>query len=282
MLMGKVAVAAEQGMLRSEAILPTRPPAHIARSQIAVRRGLLSLTFVALLLLAWELTARRNIGSATAMPPPSAILGVLTQHHALLLQQASSTASECVLGFMAAIICGVLLGALIAYATTVAAALYPHIVLFQIIPKIALAPLFIVWLGVGTQSRLAFTVFSAFFPVAIATLTGLRATPASILALCRANVAPRWRVFMTVRFPFALPHIFSGLKAAVTMALIGQIVAEFITAQVGLGYIIKFAASSMETALVFAAIVLLCALGFALFAAVMLAQRVVMAKYGEP
>jgi NitT/TauT family transport system permease protein len=256
-------------------------PEQAAPSQIAVRRGFLSIAFVGLLTLAWEAAARRNVGTATAMPPPSEVIDIIARHHGLLLQHAASTGLECTLGFAVAAMCGILLGALIAYSSSVSSALYPHMVVFQIIPKIALAPLFIVWLGVGTQSRLAFTVFSAFFPVAIATLTGLRATPANVISLCRATAAPRWRVFMTVRFPFALPHIFSGLKVAVTMALIGEIVGEFITAQIGLGYIIKFAASNMETALVFAAIALLCGLGFLLFGAVTLAQRIVMARYGE-
>lgn len=254
---------------------------YVIRSQIAVRRGVLSITFIGLLVLAWEAAARRNAGAATAMPPPSEVIDIMARHHGLLLQQAASTGLECTVGFLVAVVCGILLGALIAYSTSVSAALYPHMVVFQIIPKIALAPLFIVWLGVGTQSRLAFTVFSAFFPIAIATLTGLRTTPANVIDLCRATAAPDWRVFMAVRFPFALPHIFSGLKVAVTMALIGQIVGEFITAQIGLGYIIKFAASNMETALVFAAVVLLCAIGFLLFAAVALTQRIAFASYGE-
>jgi NitT/TauT family transport system permease protein len=254
---------------------------YVTRSQIAVRRGVLSITFIGLLVLAWEAAARRNAGTATAMPPPSEVIDIMARHHGLLLQQAASTGLECTVGFLIAVVCGILLGALIAYSTFVSAALYPHMVVFQIIPKIALAPLFIVWLGVGTQSRLAFTVFSAFFPIAIATLTGLRTTPANVIDLCRATVAPDWRVFMAVRFPFALPHIFSGLKVAVTMALIGEIVGEFITAQIGLGYIIKFAASNMETALVFAAVVLLCAFGFLLFGAVALTQRIALASYGE-
>jgi NitT/TauT family transport system permease protein len=254
---------------------------YVTRSQNAVRRGVLSITFVGLLVLAWEAAARRNAGAATAMPPPSEVIDVIARHHGLLLQQAASTGLECAMGFLVAVVCGILLGALIAYSTSVSAALYPHIVVLQIIPKIALAPLFIVWLGVGTQSRLAFTLFSAFFPIAIATLTGLRTTPANVIDLCRATVAPRWRVFMAVRFPFALPHIFSGLKVAVTMALIGEIVGEFITAQIGLGYIIKFAASNMETALVFAAVVLLCAIGFLLFGVVALTQRIALASYGE-
>jgi NitT/TauT family transport system permease protein len=254
---------------------------YVTRSQIAVRRGVLSITFIGLLVLAWEAAARRNAGAATAMPPPSEVIDIMARHHGLLLQQAASTGLECTVGFLIAVVCGILLGALIAYSTFVSAALYPHMVVFQIIPKIALAPLFIVWLGVGTQSRLAFTVFSAFFPIAIATLTGLRTTPANVIDLCRATVAPDWRVFMAVRFPFALPHIFSGLKVAVTMALIGEIVGEFITAQIGLGYIIKFAASNMETALVFAAVVLLCAIGFLLFGAVALTQRIALASYGE-
>jgi NitT/TauT family transport system permease protein len=169
---------------------------YVIRSQIAVRRGVLSITFIGFLVLAWEAAARRNAGAATAMPPPSEVIDIMARHHDLLLQQAASTGLECTVGFLVAVVCGILLGALIAYSTSVSAALYPHMVVFQIIPKIALAPLFIVWLGVGTQSRLAFTVFSAFFPIAIATLTGLRTTPANVIDLCRATVAPgesSWR-----------------------------------------------------------------------------------------
>jgi NitT/TauT family transport system permease protein len=243
-------------------------------------RPVLPIAFAGLLLAAWEIGARRNPGTATAMPPLSEVIDILAAHYTLLLHQAASTAMECTAGFMLAVALGIVLGGMIAYSSVLSAALYPQIVAFQIIPKIALAPLFIVWLGVGASSRLAFTVFSAFFPIVIATLTGLRATPASFVDLCRASAAPRWRVFLSVRFPFALPHIFSGLKIAVTMALIGEIVAEFITAQVGLGYIIKFAASSMETALVLAALFLLCVVGFLLFGAVSLTQRLVMARYG--
>jgi NitT/TauT family transport system permease protein len=254
---------------------------HARRVPLTLPRSVLPIAFAGLLALAWEMGTRGNTGSATAMPPLSEVMYILAAHYPLLLHQAASTALECTFGFLLAVVLGIVLGGMIAYSSMLSAAFYPQIVAFQIIPKIALAPLFIVWLGVGTSSRLAFTVFSAFFPVVIATLTGLRMTPANLIDLCRASAAPPWRVFLSVRFPLALPHIFSGLKIAVTMALIGEIVAEFITAQIGLGYIIKFAASNMETALVLAALFLLCALGFLLFGAVSLSQRVVMARYGE-
>jgi ABC-type nitrate/sulfonate/bicarbonate transport system permease component len=251
------------------------------RVLLTLPRSVLPIAFAGSLILAWEICTRGNARSATALPPFSEVMDILTSHYPLLLQQAASTAVECTVGFLLAVILGIVLGAIIAFSSIFSSALYPQIIAFQIIPKIALAPLFIVWLGVGASSRLAFTVFSAFFPVAIATVTGLRATPANAIDLCLASLAPRWRVFLSVRFPFALPHIFSGLKIAVTMALIGEIVAEFITAQVGLGYIIKFAASNMETALVLAALFLLCGLGFLLFGAVSLTERLVMVRYGE-
>jgi NitT/TauT family transport system permease protein len=151
--------------------------------------------------------------------------------------------------------------------------LYPNVVLFQLIPKIALAPLFIVWLGIGFQSRLTFSVFISFFPVVIAALAGLDHVDQSLLRLCRALTASSWQVFVSVRLPHALPYVFSGMKIATTFAIIGVIVGEFITSQAGLGYLILFASSQADTSLILAAITVLCFFGLAFYGIVALLER---------
>ena len=128
-------------------------------------------------------------------------------------------------------------------------AVYPTIVFFQLIPKVALAPVFLLWFGTGFAANVIFSVFIAFFPVVVATITGLQAAPPSYEGLCRGLMMSRLQIFAAVKFPFALPHIFSGLRIGVTFAVIGVVLGEFITAQTGLGYIILFSANNFETAL---------------------------------
>jgi NitT/TauT family transport system permease protein len=198
-----------------------------------------------------------------------------------LVRHAVPTGSEAAVGFLLASVLGISLAVLLSYSRWARAALYPNVVFFQLIPKIALAPLFIVWLGIGSESRLAFSMFIAFFPVVIATLTGLNATPPDMLRLCRALTAKPWQVFLSVRFPYALPHIFAGLKIAVTFAIIGVVVGEFITAQAGLGYMILFASSQAETALILASIVMLCAVGLVLYGLVAGLEKLVLRRFGQ-
>ncbi len=161
-------------------------------------------------------------------------------------------------------------------------AIYPHIVLFQLVPKIAVAPLFIIWLGVGPESCLAFAIFLAFFPALVGTVTGLTGTDRNSLLLCRSLTATTWQTFRHVRLPYALPHIFDGMKVGATMSLTGLIVGEFVTAQSGLGYLVLFASSEEETGLVFAAVAFLCVIGLALYGAVALTQYLVMRSLGMP
>jgi NitT/TauT family transport system permease protein len=247
---------------------------------LALRRAGLAAGFAGCLFALWEIYARTHPVTFNSVPAPSDILAAVAKTFPVMWPHMVSTTVECVTGFLIAAAAGIVLGGLIAYSRVALEALYPHMILFQIIPKVALAPLFIVWLGVGSTSRLSFAIFSSFFPTLISTLVGLQSTRADYIRLCRSVMAPKWRLFLQVSFPFALPHIFSGLKIAVTMAIIGVVVGEFITAQVGLGYIIKFSAAAMEMRLVFAAVTLLCAVGLGLFGAVVLSERVVMAKYG--
>jgi NitT/TauT family transport system permease protein len=244
------------------------------------RGVLLPLGFAALLTLAWEVLCRVARISPVLLPPPSAVWTVLSENPAILLQHAVPTTVETVVSFGAATLLGILLAVAITFSAWVREALYPNIVMFQLIPKIALAPLFIVWLGVGSTSCIVVAIFIAFFPVVVSTATGLVSAKPEILQLCRSLTASEWQMFRLARFPYAMPYVFAGMKVGVTMAMIGVIVGEFITAQAGLGYIIMFASSAGETATVLAAIVLLCGIGLGLFGIVTLAELAMQRWYG--
>jgi len=138
------------------------------------------------------------------------------------------------------------------------------------------------WLGIGSESRLAFSVFISIFPIIIATTAGLSAADPNAVRLCRSLTASEWQIFTSVRFPSALPYIFSGMKIGITLAIIGVIIGEFITSQRGLGYLIIFATSRADTVVAMAAIVVLCASGLLLYGAVALAEKFTDRRYGVP
>jgi NitT/TauT family transport system permease protein len=244
------------------------------------RLVLLPLLFALTVLVAWELFCRASRVSPLLLPPPSAVWSVLSENWGILFQQSLPTTLETITSFAVATLLGVALAVAITFSAWVREALYPNIVMFQLIPKIAIAPLFIVWLGVGSRSCIVIAIFIAFFPVVISTATGLVSAKPEVIQLCRSLTASEWQTFRLARFPYAMPFVFAGMKVGVTMAMIGIIVGEFITAQEGLGYIIMFASSAGETATVLAAIVLLCGIGLALFGLVALGEIAVQRWYG--
>jgi NitT/TauT family transport system permease protein len=213
------------------------------------------------------------------LPAPTEIASALVRDLPILLTHAVPSGVESLVAFLLATVLGVGLALAITYSPLLRDALYPNLVVFQLIPKIALAPLFVVWLGINSESRLAYATFISFFPVVISTAVGLRSTERDALRLCRSLTASTWQTFMLVRFPFALPYLFSGMKIAVTMAFIGIIVGEFISAKAGLGFYILYASSRMETATIFAAIFVLCVIGLAMYGAVAVAELLVRRWY---
>jgi NitT/TauT family transport system permease protein len=246
-----------------------------------VGRGvLLPLGFAALATVGWEILCRMARISPLLLPPPSAVWAVLSENYEILFQHAWPTTIETLISFGLATLLGIVLAVAITFSAWVREALYPNIVMFQLIPKIALAPLFIVWLGVGSKSSIVVAIFIAFFPIVVSTATGLVSAKPEVLLLCRSLTASEWQTFRLARFPYAMPFVFAGMKVGVTMAMIGVIVGEFITAQAGLGYIIMFASSAGETATVLAAIVLLCGIGLSLYGIVALGELTVRRWYG--
>jgi NitT/TauT family transport system permease protein len=240
----------------------------------------LPLAFAILSIVAWEILCRVAKLSPELLPAPSAVWQVLIGNPQILIEQAIPTTIETIVSFVLATAAGVLLAVAITFSAAIREALYPNIVMFQVIPKIALAPLFVVWLGVGSKSCIVVGVFIAFFPMVVSTATGLVSAKPDVLQLCRSLTASEWQMFRLARFPYAMPFIFAGMKVGVTMAMIGVIVGEFITAQAGLGYIIMFASSAGETATVLAAIVVLCVIGLVLYGLVGIGEVLVQRWYG--
>ncbi len=246
-------------------------------------RDWLPAILVAVLVLAfWEAAVPLLHVPTAVLVPPSAVLRAIAAHPDILLQHTAITAGETIEGFSLAAGIGVLLAALIASSSVLRGMLMPWLLVLQIVPKIALAPLFIVWLGTGTPCRMVFAVFLALFPVTVAGVAGLLSADRNALLLCASLRASRVQEVVRIRLPYALPHLFAGLKVAATMTLLGVTIGEFVTAQGGLGYIILFASSIGETALVLASIALLCLIGLALYAAIVVAERLYGRWFGAP
>jgi NitT/TauT family transport system permease protein len=240
------------------------------------RRIALPAGFTFFVLVLWQLGVRWAKLPPSLLVPPSEICNVIASTFPLLMKHAIPTAIRLLITFAAAAVLGFGLGVLLTSSKRLRQAIYPHVVLFQIMPKVAVAPLFIVWLGVGPVPSTTIAIFLAFFPILVATMSGLTGTDPNAVRLCRALSATPWQIFCYVRLPYGLAHIFDGLKVASILSMAGLIVGEFVAAQSGLGYLVIFASSLSDTGLLFAAIVLLCILGLALYAVVALAERLVM------
>ena len=209
------------------------------------------------------------------LPTPLVIIETMAKHWELLMIHSWPTLSECLMGFGLAVVVGMGLGISLAFFPKFHNSVYPLIVAFQVVPKVALAPLFIVWFGLGTLSRVLLAFLIAFFPMVVNTYAGILSTDPLMVRMAHSFSANRWTVFCKIEFPNALPYIFSGLKIGITFAVIGIIVAEFVTAQKGLGYLIVFAEGNIDTPLLMAAITVLSIIGVALYAAIVALEKLV-------
>jgi NitT/TauT family transport system permease protein len=220
------------------------------------------------LFVVWELGTRYSGISPVLLPAPSQIVQTAIQEYPTLLQMSIVTIYEFVLGFALGVVVGLPLGAIIVYARPVELAIYPLLVAFQTIPKAAIAPVLIVWLGTGITSKVLIAFAISFFPIVVDTIIGLRSTQPETIHLARSMGASPLQVFRYVRFPNALPAIFGGLKVASTLAVIGAIVGEFVSSDRGLGYLVLVANGDLNTRLVFACVLVLTILGLVFYFAI--------------
>lgn len=246
------------------------------------QRILLPLANCCGILLLWEYAVLHNWINPLSLASPSAAVKVAVSSFGVLLPHILATTCETLLTFVLSSVGGILLGTLLMHWRAFRLAVYPSIVMFQLLPKIALAPLFVVWFGVNVVSRLSFAGFISFFPIVLATLAGLRATDPLVLKLCSSLRASPAQMFWQIRLPYAVPLIMSGLKVGMTLAITGVIVSEFVTVQNGLGYIIVLSSSNMQIDLMFAALGWVSLIGLALYGTVLLIERLILMRLGAP
>jgi NitT/TauT family transport system permease protein len=221
----------------------------------------------------WQYAVTSGRIPAYDLPAPYDVGAKIVTSLPELLHHAAISGREAVAAFLAATAAGFVGAVLLAYSPLLKDTLYPVIVGFQLIPKVALAPLFVIWFGTESLSRIAFAGFLSFFPVLIATMAGLQNADPNAVRLCRSLTGSEWQTFIRIRVPFSLPFFFSAAKIAATLAMTGIVVAEFITANAGLGFLILSAGPKMDTLTIFAAVLMLCFIGLLLYAAVALLER---------
>jgi NitT/TauT family transport system permease protein len=243
----------------------TRRPAPWRRRATEYAGPAVTLAVVAL---AWEVGVRLAGVPVWLLPPPSAIGAALWEWRAQAPRHVWATLYEVLGGFLLAVAVGVPLAVAIVYSPFFRRVAYPALLVFQSVPKVALAPLLLLYLGYGVQTNVSVAAIVAFFPIVVNTVTGLESVEPELLQLSRLLDASPLRLFWKVRLPWALPHVFSALKVAVSLAVIGAVVGEFVGSDRGLGYVIVTASASMNTSLVFGIMILLALMGIAVFYAV--------------
>jgi NitT/TauT family transport system permease protein len=230
---------------------------------------LLGLIFVAW----WVVTALEWV-APYLVPTPEQVWDRVVQDWSSLMYHSYVTLYETVIGFLLATVLGLATAVAIAYSRTLEKTLYPIVLFAQVIPKIAIAPLIVVWFGNDLAPKIILAVLIAFFPVVVSGVAGLRSTDPELLELSATMGASKWQTFRKIRFPNALPHLMAGEKVAVTLAVVGAVVGEFVGASEGLGYQLMIANGNLDAPLLFAALILMSLIGIVLFVVVELLESV--------
>jgi NitT/TauT family transport system permease protein len=243
--------------------LPKRRPHR--RSTAKGFRGFYSLIATVIIFLLWEAGVRLFAVPVLILPAPSVIFATLWERRALYLAFSVPTTIEIVIGFFVAAVLGILLGIVVSFSSFARTTFYPMLISSQLIPKVAIAPVFVIWFGTGLESKVLIAFLIAFFPIMISTMVGLQVVESDMVKLFKSMGASSTVTFVKLRLPAALPNIFAGMKIGMTLAVVGAIVAEFVAASKGLGYYLLYANGQLDSPGVFGAIVLLTVIGVVLY-----------------
>lgn len=227
-------------------------------------------------LLLWEAAVRFFHASPLILPSPSSIAFAFWETPQVFLRHLGFTILTTVAGFVSAVVLGVVLAVGIVHSRLLERTVYTLLVALNSIPKVALAPLFVIWMGTGTEPKIAIALMLALFPIVIDMVLGLRSVDPDMLHLARVSKASPLAVLFKIRFPCALPSLFAGMKVAISFALVGAIVGEFVAGSKGLGFQILIAQGQFDTIRVFVSLVLLGIVGTLLFFLVDYAERVLL------
>jgi NitT/TauT family transport system permease protein len=207
------------------------------------------------------------------VPTPPQVFATMRDEWAVLLQNSWVTLYETLLGFGFAVVLGMGTAVFISYSRGFDRAVYPLVLIAQVIPKVAIAPLLVVWFGTDLRPKVILATLIAFFPVVVTGVAGLRSTDPELVDLSATMGGGRWQLFWKIRLPNSLPYLMSGIKVAVTLAVVGAVVGEWVEASEGLGYLVLLAHGQLDAPLLFACLILMSAIGIALFVLVDVAER---------
>ena len=230
------------------------------------------LTFAALLVV-WQLATIVFGWPVWLVPTPVDVAEALWDYRSLLPRQFWVTLFETLAGFGLAVAIGIPLAVAIAVSALLERTIYPVLLALNAVPKIAIAPILILWMGFGYGPKIVVALLLCIFPIVISTASGLASTPSELVELTRSLCASRRQAFVKVRFPAALPQVFVGLKVAISLAVIGAVIGEFVGSSEGLGWVIINSGANVNTPLAFAAMALLALMSIALFYVLVAVER---------
>lgn len=251
------------------------------------RRGktliiLLPLVGTAVLLGGWWLTKVVSGWNEFILPSPADVATTIVERWSIMLSNTWVTLWETVAGFLLAVVIGVPLGVALAYSWIFDRMFSPILFGFNAVPKIAVAPLLVIWMGFGVLPKIVMVVLLCFFPIVLSTAAGIKSTPEELREVIRSLEATPFQAFRKVRLPSAFPHMFVGLKLAISLAVIGAVIGEFVGATKGLGYLIVISGGTADTSLAFAALAVLAVISIALYYALTALERWLVPWAEEP
>jgi NitT/TauT family transport system permease protein len=273
----------EDPLAAQEAVLESRPRRDVRSTADKAAAVLLPLAALVSLIALWHVATIIFGWEVFVVPTPGDVLQALRDERDILPEHTLTTLLETLEGYGLAIVVGVPLAVFIAYSKTFERMVYPLLLAINAIPKIAIAPILVIWMGFGLGPKIVMVFLVCFFPIVLSTATGLQSTPPEFTELIRSLSASPLQMFLKVRFPAALPHVFVGLKVAISLAVIGAVIAEFVGSSEGLGYVIIASGNNANTSLAFAAMVLLSVMSIVLFYALVIIERILVpwARYDQ-
>jgi len=239
-----------------------------------LRQRVGALVVFAVLFLLWEFAVHLFGIKEYLLPPPSKVWTEFLKRYTVVMPSTWVTLQEIIAGYLLAVVVSVPMALAVARSPFIERAIYPVIVFLQIIPKIAIAPLFIIWFGFGFTPKLLLVFLLSFFPIVVSSLAGFKSADRDVMDFARTTGASSGRLFFSIQLPQALPQIFTGLKVGAALAATAAVVAEFVASDKGLGYLLLQYNGNIDTPMVFATIVLLSLLGLAVYYAVEIVERI--------
>lgn len=257
----------------------TNRPTAGARVRSAAEHVLPPLLFLIVVLGIWQLGVKASGTAESTLPAPTDIFSAMWDIRQLLIDNSWVTIQEILLGYAAAIALGVGLAVIVSTSVLAERAVYPWLVVSQMVPIVAIAPIIVIWTGFDMRPKVIVIALVSFFPIAVNTIDGLKSTEPELLNLLKTLGAGRWKRFRTAQLPSALPFLFSGLKVGAALSVIGAVFAEWVGADAGLGYLILTLNNQVATSEMFATIIVLATIGITLFGLVRLLERMLLPWY---